>query len=236
MPDKKQPFFQLGELLRKLRTASDKSAEEVSAAIEISDGQLQRIEQGASRPSEEVLLMLIQHFQVSDQQAMKLWSLAGFSGGPEVSELFSFDEHSENLNTPEHRGEPNILAGFPSTISVGLNLKDLHNSDPRIIYTDFAKVEINNFGVVMNFMQMSGAPDSEPLTVSRIGMSREHAERVMQMLRKTLDQFDKDTSQPPELKVKKVQAKKSPSAMKDESSPKTPSKPKGTDAGKNSEK
>jgi hypothetical protein len=44
---------------------------------------------------------------------------------------------------------------------------------------------VNNYGVVINFMQAGGS-DNQPVAVARVGMSREHAESVVQVLQQTL--------------------------------------------------
>jgi hypothetical protein len=46
----------------------------------------------------------------------------------------------------------------------------------------------------MNFMQGAG-PNNQPLAVSRVGMSKEHARTIIDVLQKTLDQAD--NPQPP---------------------------------------
>jgi transcriptional regulator with XRE-family HTH domain len=57
--------------------------------------------------------------------------------------------------------------------------------DVRIVYADMFHVARNDFGVMMNFMQSAG-PGRQPLAVARLGMSREHAEQVLQVLQKAL--------------------------------------------------
>ena len=61
--------------------------------------------------------------------------------------------------------------------------------DNRVIYTDTVHVMVNNYGVVMNFMQTTGQ-NNQPVTVSRIGMSREHAHSVLAVLQKTLSEAE----------------------------------------------
>ncbi len=180
-----QPFFALGDLLRKLRTSLEKTQEDVSAAIEIEIEHLKSLEQGSNRPSEEVLLMLIQHFNASDEHAERLWQLAGYAGEPDMDEFLSNGSEEENATHAEHDLPPG-LAQLPNVISMGISV-----SDPRIVYTDLAKVEINDFGVVMNFHQLGGAPDAKPLAVAKVGMSRAHAEKVISLLQNTLKQYDK---------------------------------------------
>ncbi len=183
-----KPYFQLGELLRKIRTSSNKSHNEVSGAIEVSLEQIADFESGQIRPSEEVLIMLMELFDVSDAQAQRMWSLAGYDGEPEMQNLFSLDETNESNFDDIGAPEININGGPgipPHTVSFGVSFQD-----PRVVYTDLAKVEINNFGVVMNFMQLSGGSESKPLAVARVGMSRDHAQKVIEMLQKTIRQFD----------------------------------------------
>jgi hypothetical protein len=61
--------------------------------------------------------------------------------------------------------------------------------DIRIVYTDMVHVMVNDYGVVMNFMQ-NGGPNNQPLAVGRVGMSKEHAQSVLQVLQQTLAQSE----------------------------------------------
>jgi hypothetical protein len=96
-----------------------------------------------------------------DEEAVQLWELAGYG----VTKVSS--------------------AQMISDISVS---NQTLNSTP-ILFTDVVDIMVNNYGVVMNFMQSSG-PNSKPATVSRIGMSREHAKSVLQILQVTLNQTE----------------------------------------------
>jgi hypothetical protein len=64
--------------------------------------------------------------------------------------------------------------------------------DARIVYTDTVHVVANNHGVVMNFLQNAG-PNNQTLAVARVGMSREHAKSVLELLQRTLDQTEQKT-------------------------------------------
>lgn len=184
MSKESTPFFKLGDLLRKLRKAAQHSHEDVSGAVEIEVEHLRSIEEGLNRPSEEVLLMLIQHLRASDQQAERLWQLAGYAGDPDMDDFLAGSLEDDEEHHVE--GLPDGLKHLPNVISMGIQV-----SDPRIVYTDLAKVEINDFGVVMNFHQLGGAPDAKPLAVAKVGMSREHAEKIISLLQNTLAQYDK---------------------------------------------
>ncbi|MCX6729702.1 MAG: hypothetical protein NTV95_03595 [Candidatus Saccharibacteria bacterium] len=73
--------------------------------------------------------------------------------------------------------------------------------DLRIVYTDTAHVMVNNFGVVMNFMQTNGN-GGQPLAVSRIGMSKEHAQSLIKMLQQSLKQAENQEA-PKKPRIKK---------------------------------
>jgi len=179
----KSPFAALGSALRAFRQRSKESAAELSSAIEVTDERLARFENGQLRPSEDILELMISHFDLPDLEADKLWDLAGYkwkidakqADGPRVA-----------------NNQPVMLMPF----------------DARVVYTDTVHVMVNNYGVIMNFMQGAG-PNGQPLAVSRVGMSREHAKSVLEVLQRTLNEADNPTSttkflQPPDADNKSV--------------------------------
>lgn len=164
MADKnsEQPYKPLGSRLRGMRERLCESIAEVSGAVEIDTETLAKFELGADRPTEDILLLLISHFAVKEDEADKLWELAGY----EQHDTGSFHMTSDELGNLK-----NTVLVMPF--------------DVRITYTDMAHVMVNDHGVVMNFMQSAG-PNGQPLVVSRMGMSREHAQSLIDLLQKTL--------------------------------------------------
>ena len=65
----KQPFSIFGNVLQDARTQLKKTRAEVSGAVEISEDQLEKFENGEKRPTEDILHLLIQHFQLREDQA-----------------------------------------------------------------------------------------------------------------------------------------------------------------------
>lgn len=161
-----QPFEKLGERLKLMREQAKESVAEVSGAVEIDAHHLNSYESGEQRPAEEVLLLLISHFGVKEDEAMKLWELAGYDQGATASRSVMNDDNG---------GVQNSVMVMPL--------------DARIVYTDMVHVMVNNYGVVMNFMQGAG-PNNQPLAIARIGMSKEHAKSVLNVLQETLDISD----------------------------------------------
>ncbi len=158
------PFKNLGLELLKLRNQFHESLGEVSGAVEIDSAELSRYENGEARPSEDILQLLISHFGIKDDQADKLWDLAGYG---ETKNSVTQGNNDQNTSL-----QPAIM---------------LLPVDARIVYTDIVNVTVNNYGVVMNFLQNNG-PNNAALPVSRVGMSIEHAKSVIDVLKKTIEQ------------------------------------------------
>lgn len=160
---KQYPYKRLGLYLKRLRVKLQESIAEVSGAVEIDASLLNEIETGIKRPSEDILLLLISHFSLKEDEAVQLWELAEFDDGDlPIKNGSNSDETTRHaaIVTPE---------------------------ELRISYTDMVHVTVNNYGVVMNFMQSMG-PTNQPMIVSRVGMSKEHAKSVLEVLQKTLEQ------------------------------------------------
>jgi transcriptional regulator with XRE-family HTH domain len=158
------PFKQLGERLKTIREKLHESVAEVSGAVEIDEPTLQRIEQGHERPAEDILLLLINHFGMREDEAASLWQLAGYEQ-PQTRER-------ERAGTGANDDSNNRSAILVMAV------------DPRVIYSDGVHVTASNNGVVMAFSQASGTPNV--LTTARVGMSREQAYAVIRTLQDAL--------------------------------------------------
>lgn len=123
---KKFPYKSLGSRLKRMREKHRESVAEVSGAVEIDMSMLADIESGIHRPSEDILMLLMNHFAVKDDEAVKLWELAGYNRQDVISDAQDIKQ----------------VMVMPM--------------DARIVYTDMAHVMVNKHGVVMNFMQEVG--------------------------------------------------------------------------------
>jgi transcriptional regulator with XRE-family HTH domain len=157
----KEPFIGLGRRLKYLRQDRQETVAEVSGAVEIDAEMLLSIERGSKLPSEDILLLLISHFDLKNEEAMNLWKLAGYD------ELEPTRINSDNITTQA------------SIILMAL--------DSRVVYTDLVHVTTSNYGIVMNFMQASSQKNGQHLSIAKVGMSREHAANVLKTLQKALE-------------------------------------------------
>lgn len=161
--EQKLPFKALGERLRSVRQKLQESAFEVCGAVEIDPELLERIESGVERPSEDILQLLINHFDLHDQ-AENLWSLAGYD---------SPSSHDHEDSNDSHQARPGQQAMMIMAV------------DPRVVYSDQVQVTANRSGVVLNFAQNT-IVSQPPLMAARVGMSREQAMDVARAIQEAL--------------------------------------------------
>lgn len=158
----------LGDKLKGLREQSKESLAEAAGAVELAEEQLLRIEQGFERPSEEILMLLINHFGMKEDDAVQLWELAGYD------------------NIEDDDSEKQQAAKTTIVMSIAL--------DPRVMYSDSVHIAGNPHGIVFSFMQ-PGAGQLPQMPVARVGMSRDQARKMLHLLNETLQHLD--TPQPP---------------------------------------
>lgn len=154
--NKEYPYKTLGNFLRRMREKKQESLAEVSGAVEIEAQQLTDIERGVQRPSEDILLLLISYFSLPEEEADRVWNMAGY-----------------DRSRPDT--EPSLDAQQVMVMPM----------DARVVYTDMAHIVANKYGITMNFMQSMGL-NGKPLAVARVGMSLEHAQYMLEMLQKAL--------------------------------------------------
>ncbi len=145
-----------------MRERLSESVAEVSGAVEIDEDALERIEQGIERPSEEILMLLMSHFNMQDTEAVQIWELAGYD---------------RNLG-------PDIVGGMADDFSAVKPIVMLLALDVRTQYTDGIEVTADAAGVTMTFTQHVGKGLIQP--VAKVGMSREQAHAVSMALQQAL--------------------------------------------------
>lgn len=154
------PYQTLGAELRNMRERSNETLAEVSGAVEIDLEALEKIESGVERPSEDILMLLISHFNIQDHEAVRLWETAGYE---------SYDADTPRPVRPENIDKAALI---------------LLAMDARIMYSDNASVQANDSGIVMTFSQTAHQGPSVP--VSKVGMSYEQATKVLEALERAL--------------------------------------------------
>lgn len=169
-----QPYQTLGNHLRYLREQHLESLAEVSGAVEIDEKLLASIEAGQERPAEEILFLLISHFDMQDQEAGQLWELAGYH-----------ESASAERRKQEDLLQDALSGSKPVIVVVGM--------EGRTLYTDDLVVDTNAGGIVLNFGQLNSK--QLPQTIAKVGMSYDQAEAVLQQIQHAL-LYAKHSAQP----------------------------------------
>lgn len=153
-----KPYQSLGTCLKQLRVRLQKTLVEVSGAVEIDPEVLKAIEQGQTRPAEDILLLLINHFDITKDEATKLWSLAGY-------------EMPKDEDDAEDNPQKQLAVLMPL--------------DNRIMFTDDILMNGNRDSLVIQFMQ-TDLLTYQTLPVARVGMTTDQAKKLFEQLRQTL--------------------------------------------------
>lgn len=149
------PYKTLGTHLKYVREQRSETIAEAAGAVEVDVETLERYESGSERPAEDVLMLLIDHFDVKDQEAVQLWESAGYT------------------RANDHRAK-SPLENLEKNASIVVLALDM-----RTQYTDGIEVTASKNGIVMQFTQ--GAVGSKQ-PVAKLGMSYEQAEEVLKTL------------------------------------------------------
>lgn len=167
-------FQDFGAQLKKIRLNASKTISDVSGAIELPEDKLKQIEKGESRPAEELIFLLANYFDLSFTKTQHLLRLAGYS--KKITNSVEAEFKSLFNNLPANKSdEPQIL----------LAITDL--KDDRAVYTNETRVNVSSSGVVIEFLQCASVNrNNRPKTVSKIGMSVEHAYRLRDILNHAL--------------------------------------------------
>lgn len=162
-----QPHKALGDKIKHLREQWKQSVDEVSTTLEIDEKELKQIESGKVLPNDHMLEMIINHFLLSEEQALELRAMATLN-----------QEHAHDGVFGNGLMEDMLMKQVVMYLPV----------DNRVVYTDSMNATVNKHGMILQFMQSQNGKNAN---VSQVGMSREHAERMLSVIKTTLDKYDK---------------------------------------------
>jgi transcriptional regulator with XRE-family HTH domain len=161
-----------GKYLKTMRQKLQETLGETSGAVEIDVEQLDRFERGSELPSEDILMLLISHFGLGDNEAIELWELAGYDYDGSFNVGRGRDD-STNEESGQRPALPVMLLAL----------------DNRVLFTSGVDLTADDAGMVLNFMQTNDGVNGQKghrYPVSRIGMSFEQAEKLVEIMQKAL--------------------------------------------------
>jgi transcriptional regulator with XRE-family HTH domain len=161
-------YFVLGSKLREKRLKLQQTTTSVANSICVNRTYISKLENGHERPSVNTLYSMLLHYSVSEEEAVELLGLAGYSERG-VGQVIQKREEVNDKNIMDNTIEKNA----PN-----------FNIDPNrtpVLYADNVSLKSNANGVVFDFAQQVG-PTNQYNIVSRIGMSKDHAKQVAEHL------------------------------------------------------
>lgn len=176
--NKQRRFIEFGTRLQKYRSLKNESITDVANAVEIDRSHLSKLENGHERPSLDVLNRLVSHFSLSRVEATELSNLAGFGG---ESQVVIETGRKEDVHMDQHQ--------IPTGEEAKKQLEVRMPNNAVVLYTDSVFISSNQYGLVLDFAQSMG-PTNQQSVVSRIGMSKEHAKIMLDVLKKHLEKTE----------------------------------------------
>ena len=178
-------YTKFGTRIKALRELKNENITEAAKGLGIDRSYLSKLEKGRLKPSKNVLNLLSSYFSLKQEEAVELWTLGGYpidaSGIVTLGENFSTGVKAysrRGVMTVEDKTNQN-----QSSQNKGVEITVPQNT--AILYSDSAFVTTSPYGVVFDFAQTMG-PTNKQTVVARVGMSQQHAEALLKVLEKRL--------------------------------------------------
>jgi transcriptional regulator with XRE-family HTH domain len=156
------------ELLTRYREREDKTITEMARSIDSNRSYLSRLENGhEKRPSKDLILRIADFLSLSEEERAKLLNTVGKGLTPQTASLIS--QRKEVVGNMETNNKK-INIDIPSNVSV--------------LFSDAAIISSSANGLTITFAQ--NIHENNFKAVSRIGVSIEHAEKLIDALEKEI--------------------------------------------------
>lgn len=163
----------IGKIIKKYRTSLGLTSAEAAEKLEVSRPYYSRLENGKEKPALHLINKLESKFELSV---------------PDVLDLMRYSGNAENPSPADsNMGQIQLAEGVPEGESVQINPQE-----QKVLFSDTMFITVNDNGVVFDFGQKLG-PTEQTFVVSRIGVSKTHAEKIHNLLGQQLNK-SKDVS------------------------------------------
>lgn len=162
-----------GKKLKNIRHQKGKNLLEVANAIGIDKTFLSKLENGIRRPSPSVLNSLLNYYKLDVSVFNEFYELSGFPSISSHNLGVAHDFNAEGKGVYKNMNQEVISNQKEPQINVPNNLP--------ILYSDSVWVTASPFGLVFDYGQRVG-PTNQVNVVARVGLSKEHAEALLQVL------------------------------------------------------
>lgn len=168
----------IGKEIRTIRKAANESLAETAEALGIDRSHLNKIELGAYKPSLQLLNTILAHFSVEGIKANQLRDL--LARGPV--------EHVV-VGSPGERSTDMAQQAPVQQQPVGqVSLDPAKNP---VVYTDSTFVSSTDYGLVLDVAQTVGGNPQQNFVVARVGMSFDHAKKLIEVMNDHLQKHER---------------------------------------------
>lgn len=187
-------YLRLGNRLREFRKLLGRNISQVAHELDIDRSFLSKIENGHERPSRLLLNKLISLYSLTLEEVAEILSLAGYMDKP-------------NIFTSRKQTSPKVEGKHFETVGNGKEVFKIMDDKPKdiqgpgapinveidknkpAVYCDSAFVTTNKYGLMIDFAQ-SVASTNNQIVTARVGMSKEHARALAQVLERELKKIE----------------------------------------------
>lgn len=163
----------IGKKIKMLRKSQGESLVQLSKAIDMDRSYLNKVELGTIKPSSKLLERIIVHYSVEGNEANRLRQIAGYIPVKVVLN----DGRKENSQ---------LMVEQPVAQMTQVNVNPLQTP---VLYTDSTFVTASEFGLVLDVAQTINGQQQN--IVTRIGMSFDHAKKLIQVMQDTIDKNER---------------------------------------------
>lgn len=158
----------LGKAISNHRNLRGMSMAELARKIRTNRSYIYKVENNSLKPSKERIEEIADVLQLQQNERFELLDLANISGKTNQYRE-EVKTNMESISTQEKKVRVNVPSGL------------------QVLYTDTAFVTSRPFGITIDFAQFVG-PTEQQNVVSRIGMSVDHAEAFISVLKKKISE------------------------------------------------
>jgi transcriptional regulator with XRE-family HTH domain len=167
----------LGQELRSMRNSASESLLDTAKALGVDRTHLNKIELGSYKPSKKLLDEILAHFSVEGVKASQLRDLLKH-GKVEHVVIGGFKEGDKGMNNElQTVQQPNQVTVDPSKV--------------QVVYTDSTIVSSSDYGLVLDVAQTVTGNPQQQFVVARIGMSFDHAKRLLEVINDHLQKHER---------------------------------------------
>lgn len=164
----------MGELFKQMRIERGDTLDTVAEAVELGAGELLEIEEDALLPSGEMVEVLASYYNLDADLTSAMLEIV--SNGELRTSLYQKEDGMSE--SKDKQNDKDSSADKPKQLRINLD------ASTRVLYSDMVQIHENEVGVVLNFIQTD--PGNQGYVVSRIGMSKQQAAKLSELLKRNL--------------------------------------------------